>query len=69
MEQFLKEIRAYAARFGVSPSTVIQKAGVSGGKWRRWVDGTSSPTLHTVDRLRAYMAENPPAADQAEDVA
>lgn len=70
MEQLILEVRAYARWFGITPSTVIQKAGVSGGKWRRWEAGDSSPTLHTVDRLRAYMAENPPPVDMiAEDAA
>jgi hypothetical protein len=60
MEQFMADVRAYAARFGITPSTVIQKAGV----------GDGSPTLRTVDRLRAYMAKNPPPdAYQTEDAA
>lgn len=74
MEQFIQEIIDYAHRMGWQPSTVIQKAGVGGGKWRRWVDGEGSPTLHTVDRLRKYMADNPPrdgaaCGETAEDAA
>jgi transcriptional regulator with XRE-family HTH domain len=61
MKQFMEEIRAYAARLGISPSTVIQKAGVGGGgTWSKWESGEGSPTLRTVDRLRRYMADNPP---------
>lgn len=57
----MEEIRAYAARLGNSPSTVIQKAGVGGGgTWSKWESGDGSPTLRTVDRLRQYMANNPP---------
>jgi transcriptional regulator with XRE-family HTH domain len=60
MEQFVAEVRDYAARLGVSPSTVIQRVGVSGGKWARWEEGVGSPTLQTADRIRAYMLDNPP---------
>ncbi|MCZ4268998.1 helix-turn-helix transcriptional regulator [Rhodobacteraceae bacterium G21628-S1] len=69
MEQFIHEISLYAQRTGRTPSTVIQKAGVSGGKWRKWESGESSPTLNTVDRLRKYMAENPPPDDVPEGAA
>ncbi len=61
MEQFLAEVRAYAVRCGIKPSTVIQNAGAGGGSsWRRWDEGKSSPTMITADRVRAYMAANPP---------
>ncbi len=67
----MADVRAYAAQFGITPSTVIQKARVGGGgTWAKWESGDSSPTLRTVDRLRAYLAENPPPdADRAEDAA
>lgn len=66
MEQFITEVRTYAARFGLKPSTVIQKAAAVGGAtWRRWESGESSPTLHTVDKIRDYMADNPPPAENA----
>jgi len=62
MEEFISEIRAYATRVGVMPTTVIQRAKAGNGStWRRWESGDSSPTLQTVDRLRNYMAENPPS--------
>lgn len=61
MEQFLFDLEVYAVALGVSPSTVIQRAGVGGGStWRRWRDGRGSPTLVTVDKLKAYMTANPP---------
>ncbi|MEQ3679235.1 XRE family transcriptional regulator [Pseudophaeobacter sp.] len=70
MEQFMANVRAYAAQFGISPSTVIQKAGVGGGgTWAKWESGDGTPTLRTADRLKDYMKANPPAADQAEDAA
>ncbi|MCD9148498.1 helix-turn-helix domain-containing protein [Pseudophaeobacter flagellatus] len=67
----MADVRAYAAQFGITPSTVIQKAGVGGGgTWAKWESGDGSPTLRTVDRLRAYIAKNPaPDADQTEDAA
>ena len=63
----MSEIRAYAARVGVMPTTVIQRAKAGNGStWRRWESGDSSPTLQTVDRLRVYMAQNPPPAPEEE---
>jgi len=60
MEQFMVEVRAYAERCNIAPTTVIQRAGVGGGgTWSKWADGSGSPTLRTVDRLRKYMADNP----------
>lgn len=61
MEQFLFELEAYASALKISPSTVIQRAGVgSGSTWRKWQSRKSSPTLITVDKLKDYMAQNPP---------
>ena len=64
----MAEVRAYAVQFGIAPSTVIQKAGAGGGGvWAKWESGGGSPTLRTVDRLRRYMADNPPPAAAATD--
>lgn len=66
MEQFITEVRAYAALIGVKPSTVIQKAGVGGGAtWGRWEAGASSPTVRTLEKVRKHMEDNPPPADNA----
>lgn len=63
MEQLIKEVAGYAAAIGIKPATVLQKAGGLGGNvWGKWVAGTSSCTLPMADRLRAYMAANPPVA-------
>ena len=68
MEQFLKDVRAYAARFRIKPATVIQKAGAGNGStWIRWERDESSPTQRTLDRVRRYMADNPPQADTVAD--
>ena len=61
MEQFISEIRAYAAALGVKPGTVLQRAGgLSGKVWPTWEAGTATCTLTMADRIRAYMAANPP---------
>lgn len=70
MEQFIAEVEAYAAAVGLEPSTVVQRAaGVSGAIWKRWKSGEASCTLTTADRVRAYMAENPPPAPHASGAA
>lgn len=71
MEQLIKEIETYAAAAGLKPATVLQKAGGLGGLvWSKWVAGTASCTLPMADRLRAFMAANPPApARPQEDAA
>ena len=59
MEQLMTEVRAFAAQHKIEPTTVVQRAGCgSGGTWARWEDGRSC-TLHTADKLRAYMAAHP----------
>ena len=70
MEQFLRDVRAYAELVGLKPSTVIQKAKAgSGSTWERWEERKGSPTLKTVDRVRRYMAANPPPKKSEEDAA
>jgi len=69
MEQFMDEVRAYAARLGVKPTTVIQRVKAGGGStWASWDAGSSTPTFSTVDKIRRFIAENPPPAI-AEDAA
>lgn len=65
----MEDVRAYAARVGVKPATVIQRARAGGGgTWSTWESGASSPTLRTVDRMRQFIADNPPPA-MTEDAA
>ncbi|MFC0160865.1 hypothetical protein CDZ97_10270 [Mameliella alba] len=67
MEQLISEIEAYARAVGRTPQAVLRAAIDAGGReWESWKAGRSSPTMARVDRLRAYMADNPP---QAESVA
>jgi hypothetical protein len=68
MEQFMEEVRAYAARLGVKPTTVIQRVKAGGGStWASWEAGSSTPTFSTVDKIRRFIADNPP--DAIEDAA
>ena len=70
MEQFLDDIKTYATAVGRSPQHVLRQAvGASWLQWAAWADGQSSPTLHTVDKIRKYMADNPAPAPVAEDAA
>ena len=65
MEQFLVEVQDYAAAAGRSPVWVVKRAvGAQGGAWAKWLAGESSPTMATADRIRAWMAANPPAAKE-----
>lgn len=69
MEQFLSEVEVYAEACGVQPTTVVQRAtGASGSAWSKWKSGRGSCSLATADRIRAYIAENPPLKTQ-EDAA
>ena len=70
MEQFLEDIRAYASAIGKSPQHILRQAlGASWSQWKAWVDGQSSPTLNTVDKIRQYMADNPAPTPVGEDAA
>lgn len=58
----MKEIETYAAARGILPATVVQAAtGHSGTTWAKWKVGATC-SLRTAEKLRAYMAANPPAA-------
>ncbi|AUR12891.1 hypothetical protein PhaeoP48_02929 [Phaeobacter inhibens] len=70
MEQFLEEITAYAAAVGRSPQHILRQAiGANWRQWKAWKAGQSSPTLHTVDKIRRYVAENPAPAGEPEAAA
>ena len=69
MEDFMTQVRDYAIRCGVKPATVVYWAGFAGNAWTRWEGGESSPTLRTLDKVRAYIAENPPPEDVREGAA
>lgn len=63
MEQFIAEIEAFAAAAGCSPQSVLRRAvDYKWSTWAGWVAGTSSPTMANADKIRAWMAANPPKA-------
>lgn len=67
MEQLIVEVEEYAAACGLKPGTVVQRAvGASGVIWQRWKEGGSC-SMRTADRIRAWMAANPP--ENREDAA
>ena len=68
MEQLISDVEAYAASVERTPQAVLRIAlGAGGTEWSSWKSGKSSPTVARADRLRAYMAKNPPK--KAEDAA
>jgi hypothetical protein len=61
MEQLIREIEVYAAGRGILPATVVQNATGHGGlTWAKWQRGATC-SLRTAEKIRAYMAANPPA--------
>lgn len=61
MEQLINEISAYARQTQQTPQRILRAAiGAGWGTWSAWLEGVATPTLRTVDRVRQYMAENPP---------
>ncbi|TYB85844.1 hypothetical protein [Oceaniovalibus sp. ACAM 378] len=61
MENLIREIEAYAASVDKLPQKVLRDAiGAGWGQWAGWKTRASSPTMASVDRLRAFMAANPP---------
>ncbi|MCA0851409.1 hypothetical protein [Salipiger thiooxidans] len=66
MEQLIAEVEAYAASVGRTPQAVLRDAiGAGWREWGSWKARKSSPTMTRVDRLREFMAENPPTEDAA----
>lgn len=64
MEKLIKQIKTYAISAGIEPETVLVNAiKCSWGTFKRWEDGTSYPRVDTVDRVRKYMSDNPPAGN------
>ena len=61
MEQLIAEISTYAEAIGRTPQYVLRQAiGANWRQWASWNEGNSSPTLHTVDKIRKHIALNPP---------
>lgn len=65
MERFICDIEAYCAAADIDPPALLKAVvGATWRTWDRWQAGTSSPTMRTVDRLRAHMEANPPPQSQ-----
>lgn len=59
MEQLIREIEQQASVLGMTPQSLLRKAlGASWSTWSDWASGKSSPTLATVDKLRAWIASS-----------
>ncbi len=57
----MTEVRNYADARGIKPATVLQAAaGLSGTTWGKWEDGSQTCEMRTAERIRAFMASNPP---------
>lgn len=62
MEQLISDITDAAEARGMTPQALLRRSvGASWSLWGDWTSGKSTPTLATVDRIRAWMAANPPA--------
>lgn len=69
MEQFISEIESYCVTAGINAPRLLRKAiNAEWQRWGRWKSGASTPTMATVDRLRAYMAAHEPAPSSDEAV-
>ena len=69
MDEFVSEVVAYAQALGVTPGTVVQRAGCGNGStWNRWL-ASRGPSLRTVDKLLKYMADNPVGLADAQPIA
>lgn len=66
MEQLIADVEAYANASGWTPQNVLREAiGAGWGAWAKWKEGTQSPTVRSADRLRHWMAQNPPPESTA----
>lgn len=62
MEQFIREVETYARAQGVTPQVFLRQVlNAEWSRWQKWLQREASPRMETVERVRAYMAANPPA--------
>ena len=64
-EQLLKDIEAYCTAMGIAETTFGKKAVKDGRFCQRIRDGGRT-WPETIERIRKYMADNPPRQDAAE---
>lgn len=61
MEQLIIEIEEFCAASQIAPEKLLRvSVGATWGLWQKWKNGEASPTMKVADRVRAYMAANPP---------
>ena len=60
----IKEITDYSLKVGLSSATVCRRA-VGNSRLPARLQAGQSCTIRTLEKLRAYMAENPPKAGGA----
>lgn len=57
MDKLIQDIEAFAREFDVTPQRILRDAiNAEWGRWQRWKDGASSPTMLNADRIYAHMA-------------
>ena len=73
MDQFITEVESYCAALGIRPQQLLRNVlNAKWSQWDAWVARSATPTMASVDRLRAHMAAHPapaPAAQSQEDAA
>ncbi|MEC8629897.1 MAG: hypothetical protein VXY73_07385 [Pseudomonadota bacterium] len=62
MDELIEKVTAFADAVNRTPNAIIRAAvGAKYSAWDDWVNGKSSPTMRTADRIYAYMDENDPS--------
>ena len=61
LPDILTEIETFAAQAGIAPATVTSRAVQNSRLYQRMKDGGSG-TMHTAERIRAFMAAHPSTA-------
>lgn len=64
IENLISEVEAYAKARSLSPATVISRAVDNGRLYGRLKSGFGCH-VDTADRIRRYMASNPPSSEGA----
>ena len=61
---FIKTIEDHAAKLGIAPSTLCERAG-QGGRFYARIKSGKRCWPETADKVRAYIAANPPETESA----
>ena len=61
MEKLITDIEEFCVASQIAPEKLLRlSVGATWGLWQKWKSGEASPTMKVADRVRAYMAANPP---------